>query len=440
MKHLRLLHIGCAVLLTTLVMAQGSGKQQVAPYFRNALTTMMVFHPEDELGYELYEIFKTMPEMDKFDKHDVRLNIIDNSEVSGVKANEKGFHRQTYGGSMVLTDSEKDQNAKAILAMLNKAQVGKRMVATWFDLQGKTMTEARFSTKLLSQRTQYNATVQEGISTRYTIEGENALKAVGEDLIGHSFVLVNDMTYITAENRAKAAIITMQILGAIIDVFTQSDAGSRLAESVADIASMFTGFKVMTHSYLYQLEWDERISDIFYRKYYCEQPEPMKVLAFLEDTTSFKLKYIGTESAFYEKTKTKGKYTRRNLLELVTHQSIDNNIAKLQSEYEAFRIKTAISAVETAADDNSTVYRALVGLKEGVSEEREYEVLEAKLVKGRLVYDRVAVVKPVINHIWDNRFNAVIEGDMDIITKGTLFKPVGVVSKTIVPGMLVREL
>lgn len=435
----RVMLFGVFVTLSSIMLAQG-GKETVSPYFRNAMTQMMVYHPEDEFGYELFEIFKNLPPMEKFDKHDVKLTVFDNSEVTCVEEKAKGFHRQTYGGSMVLSDKEKNQNAMAMLKMLNQAQVGKRMVATWFDLQGDKMAEARFSTKTLEKRTGYNVSVQDAVKTQYTLEGTHAVKAVAEDLMGHTFLLVTDITYIMAEQRAQATKMAFMIIGLIIDIITQSDSGSRMAESVGQLADMFTGFKVMTHNYLFQLEWNDAVSNTFYEKYYCETPDPMKVLAFLEDTTSFRLKYVGYESTAYEKTKTKGKYTRRSLLEMITRQSVDNNIAKLQSTYEQFRIKTQISGIEVR-DDGSTAYRAMVGLKEGVRDDRDYEVLEARINnKGKLEYNRVAVVKPIMNEIWDNRFNALIEGDVDIVSKGTLFKLSGAASKEIVPGMIVREL
>ena len=79
---------------------------QHAPYFRNALTNMMVYHIEDEFGYNVYEIFKDLPALEKFDNHDISLRVIDNSKVRNVKGKDSGFHRQQYGGSMVLTNYE----------------------------------------------------------------------------------------------------------------------------------------------------------------------------------------------------------------------------------------------------------------------------------------------------------------------------------------------
>ena len=50
----------------------------------------------------------------------------------------------------------------------------------------------------------------------------------------------------------------------------------------------------------------------------------------------------------------------------------------------------------------------------------------------------MATIKPVNNQIWDNRFNALLENNVDG-TEGTLFTLVGTATKQIQPGMLIRE-
>ena len=409
------------------------------PYYRNALTSMMIYHPEDEFGYDVYKIFSHLPALEKFDNHDVDLRVINNDAVTGVQGKDKGFHRQQYGGSMVLTAAEKNKNAVVIEKLLNDAQMGKRMVAKWFNLQGNSVDSATFSTKVLESRSDYNVTISEAIMARYTTEGINVLQTVSNDLIEHSFILVSDMTYITAEQRAEVGKKVLAGLGEAFDaVFTGSNLGDHAARLGEEIADSFTGFKVMTHSYLFQLEWNDSISNIFYTKYYTQTPNPERIKAFLADKSLFKVKYLGAESSVYEKTQKKGKYTRTGLLELITRRSIDKNIAELQSQYEAFRIKTPIMGAEYNNKGKLLGYRALVGQKEGVSEGRKYEVLETVIdAKGRVRYNRVATIKPVTNQIWDNRFNALLENDVDG-TEGTLFTVVSSV-KQIQPGMLIRE-
>lgn len=424
--------------------AQEAEKKTVSQYYRNALTSMMVYHPEDQFGYDVYQIFKDLPPEDKYDMHDVDLRVLDNSKITGVaKHKGNGLHRQTYGSSIVLTAEEKQANADAMLELMNKADIGKRIVAKWFNLTGETMQDARFSTKLIEDRSDYNASVLDVEKARFTVEGMAALRNVSEELISHSFVLVSDMTYLTAEDRAAAAKTTFAVLGGLLDALGGGNAGRRIAEDVGDIADKFTGFKVMTHTYLFQLEWNDSISNIFYDKYYTAEPDPERIAAFIKDNSSFRLTYLGTESANYEKTKGVGKYNREDLLQMITVRSIDKNIAKLQKRFEAFRVKAPITAIEyNPKKGTPTGFRAMIGEKEGVEDDMKFEVLECKMVKGKIEYRRVAVLKPVKNRIWDNRFNALIENDKDGETEGTLFRIDGDKTKAndIVPGMLIRQI
>jgi len=439
MKKPFFLLAAAAVLCATTLSAQEAEKKTVSQYYRNALTTMMVYHAEDEFGYDVYEIFKDLPPQERYDMHDVGLRVFDNSKINNVRGHKDGLHRQTYGGSMVLTADEKKANAEAMLEMLNQAEIGKRIVAKWFNLTGETLQDAHFGTETLEDRSGYNASMLDIEKARFTIDGLAALQNVGEELISHSFVLISDMTYITAEDRASAAKTTLGILGAVFDVATGGNAGKRLAEDAGDIADKFTGFKVMTHSYLFQLVWNDSIANIFYDKYYTATPNPDKMRAFMEDRNTFRMIYLGTESANYEKTKVEGRYTREDLLQMITVRSIDNNIAKLQKRFEAFRVKAPITSVEYDKKGKISGFRAQIGEKEGLDENMKFEVLEYRLTKNGLEVNKVAVIQPVKNQIWDNRFNALIENDRDGEISGTLFKLSGTTVTEILPGMLVRQ-
>jgi len=430
-----------AVIGSTTLSAQEAEKKTVSTYYRNALTNMMVYHAEDEFGYDVYEIFKDLPPEERYDSHDVGLRVLDNSKINDVRNHKnQGLHRQTYGGSLVLTGDEKQANADAMLALLNEAEIGKRIVAKWFNLTGETLQDAHFGTEILEERSGYNASVLDVEKARFTVEGTAALQDVSAELISHSFVLISDMTYITAEDRADATKKTFAVIGAVFDGLTGGNSGKRLAEDVGDISDKFTGFKVLTHSYLFQLEWNDSIANIFYDKYYTSTPNPDKLRAFIEDHDSFRLVYLGTEDARYEKTKVAGKYDRTDLLQMITVRSIDNNIAKLQKRFEAFRVKAPITGVEYDKKGKITGFRAQIGEKEGIDETMKFEVLEYKMTKNGLEVNRVAVIQPVRNQIWDNRFNALIENDEDGNPAGTLFKAAEGDKAKILPGMVIRQI
>ncbi len=437
------LYILCSLLTIASAWAQDD-KHNVQPYHRNAMAQMLIYNIEDEFGYDVYKIFMNLPTLEKFDDHNIEFRVIDNQKIKGVRSDgEKGlYHKDGSSENLELSPAEKKKNAQAILNTLNQANVGKRLVAKWFDLHGNDYNDATFSSKLLDQRSSYNVTISDAELARYTVEGVNVAAAASEEMIENTFVLVTEMTYRTAEARADAAKVALGVIGGIFDGLTGKNYGERAAELAGDIADQFTGFKVKTTSYLFQLVWNDSIANHFYEYCYTETPDKDKISYFASKQLKYNLKYIGCTDSKAEKTETKDKYGRTELLRFISQRSIDKNIANLQSTYPEFRIKTPIVAVEYDKKGKLAGYRALVGQKEGVSETRTYEVLEMKVnPKGKVTYTQVAKIKPIANQIWDNRFDALLENDFDVAVEGTLFKVVTNASgKQIVPGMLIREL
>jgi hypothetical protein len=112
-------------------------------------------------------------------------------------------------------------------------------------------------------------------------------------------------------------------------------------------------------------------------------------------------------------------------------RAIDENIADLQREFPDFRTKSPLISVEPL--------RAYVGMKEGVTADSRFEVLEpVELENGKFEYKRVGVIEPIKNLIWDNRFMAVEEGAQGATLGYTTFRAVN--GKDFSKGMLIREI
>ena len=78
-----------------------------------------------------------------------------------------------------------------------------------------------------------------------------------------------------------------------------------------------------------------------------------------------------------------------------------------------------------------------IGLKEDITPSSRFEVLEPELHEdGTYTYNRVGIIQPIADKIWDNRFMATeeVESDLD----ATYFKQVS--GKELYPGLLIREL
>ena len=320
------------------------------------------------------------------------------------------------------------------------------MVAKWF---GMDFTDSLcnpwngFNMSLIQQRGQYNASDLDVEKALNTSLGLAVLSDAGEELLNNTFVLVNDMTYVTAEEKAAVAKVAMSILGAFVDGLTGSDMGSNLAIVGGAIADSYTGFTVKTHSYLFQLEWNDSIANTFYNNYYVENPkcatDSSKIIAFINDTSLFRVKYVAHEYEFDAKSTLKGKYSREELVKTVCTQSMDKNIAALQLAYEDFKVKTPVYEIVTNEKGKIVGYTAKIGMKEGINEKSSFQVVQRLIDSetNRTKYRYVATLVPVKGKIWDNRYNAVTEGNPGSKLTATYFKKKG--GGEILPGMLIIE-
>lgn len=426
-----------ALLSMLALIGVGMFAQELNTYRRNALTTMLVYHPEDEFGGEIYRAFDSLPIPDKYDDHSVGIRVIDNSTITGVQRNDTGYYKATYGHA--LTKEELRRNAQYTEELLNYNQMGKRMVAKWFGLQGDTPETMTFNTELIQTRGQYNATDVDVTLALQTTRGLATLSDAGEELLHNTYILVNDITYVTAEQEAAAAKATVSVIGSIFDAFTGGNSGRDLSNTVAKIADSFTGFKVKTHSYLYQLEWNDSIAAIFYQMHYTDKPDPAKIQAFLDDKTTYRVRYVAHEYEFDKKSVLKGLYSRTELVRTICARSMDKNIVALAKQYEDFKVKTPVYAVLENDKGHIEGYAAKIGMKEGITESSKFQVVQRVIdpKTDKTTYKYIATVKPVKGKVWDNRYNAVLEEADGATLPYTTFKKVS--GGEILPGMLLIE-
>ena len=199
------------------------------------------------------------------------------------------------------------------------------------------------------------------------------------------------------------------------------------------------GFAVMECTYLYQLVWDEETQNTFYSKYYTETADSARVAAFWADNTTFKMKYVGmmptttnNATAFHA-----GEYAHLSQEEQITitcSRTQDDAINNLQSEYEDFRVYTPITEVVTNPKGKVIGIVAPIGMKEGVSPKKKYDLMEQTMVNGRTVYKLVEANLKPDKEIWDNRYVGESEAEGTGV-QGTMFKTL----KQVYPGMLLME-
>lgn len=452
------------VLLLCAVSLRAQTPDGAMDYRRNAIATMMVFHSEDEFGGEIYNAFASIPVPDKYDDHNVDMRVVSNDSICGVQKQRVGLSatmgdlaenalnsvqkqrtgliKAEYG--KVLSKAEVLKNAQALEDYLNNFQCAKLMVAKWFRLplfhdDSLRRDNMSFSTELIQQRGQYNATDVDVNLALQSARGLAMLSDAGEELLGNTFMLVNDITYVTAEEQAAVAKAVVGVLGAVFDAFTGGNTGENISNLTNDIADSYTGFKVKTHSYLYQLDWNDSVAAVFYNNYYTETAEPDKLMAFLRDTVTFRMKYVAHEYEYDGKSALVGTYTREELVRMACTRSMDKNIAALQAQYEDFKVKTPVYSVLTNGNGRPVGYTAKIGMKEGITEKSKFQAVQRIFnpETQRTTYRYVATLKPVKGQVWDNRYNAVTEKAEGSDLTYTTFKKLS--GGEVLPGMLIIE-
>lgn len=392
------------VIIAAAITTAAYGQQDDENYRRSSIYSLCISHENATYAKEISDVFVNMPVPDKFNNHDLNIKI--------------------------LTSTDKKEENDDIASFLENNDVARRLVGYWFRRDPST---GECSLDLISERGLYDADYFDVELSRQSIRGEAMLKDAGEDLIGNTFVLVNDIRYVDKQKTAAVASGILRGVGAIAGAFFGSNI-SDLTNSVSDVVENIRGFRVIVTSYLYQLEWNDTIAAKFYSDYYIAPGarDEAKRAAFLSDNSTFKLRYLGAKRIDSGQTSYAGVFEPVDMIRKVCMRAIDKSVVELQRTYDEFKVKTPIFTV-------SPDITAKIGMKEGMTEESRYEVLErVKNQDGTTTYKRVGVIAPITGKIWDNRYMATEERSYGSELTCTTFRKVS--GGTFYPGMLIREI
>lgn len=373
-------------------------------YNRSSIYSILLNHTEQKFGKEIKQQFLDIPVPDQYNNHDLNVKVIN---VSG-----KGEFKDSI-------DSFIDNN-----------HIASRMVARWFD---RNILTGECSMDLIKERGVYNASALDHELAARSARGKAMLEDAGEELIGQSFLMVNEIKYVDKNKTAKAFGAGLKLLGSFAGAAIGVNI-SDLTDNLGDMIASIKGFKVKITTHLYQLVWDDEAAGTFYNLCYTSTPDEAKCNAFEQNRDKFHLKYIGQVESSGSTTSFMGINEEEPLLMVrkACQRAIDDNVADLQHKYDQFRIKTPVVEV----NDKEIV--AQIGLKEGISADSKFEVLEAEDKDNKTVYKRIAVVKPVASKIWDNRFMAEEENAYGATFGATTFKQES--GGEILPGHLLRQI
>lgn len=414
-----------------------SAKDTINEYRRSSLYSVLIKHSSLPYSSEIETAFMAIETPDKFNNHDIEIKAL---ESSVKKAKSKG-------------DKKDAINQQDISTFVCENKVPHKLVAKWFNQDPLT---GGFDMEVISQRGYYDASQDRISMADNSYRGRQALADAGEDLIGKTFMLVNDITFLdngetTARVSAWTKLLT-SVAGELTGVSSISDIGA----GSAALINMVDGFTVSITSYLYRLDWNPEISNTFYMEHWWDksQGENSRQETF-ETSPIFTLSYVGSTAtkATNISTKTAAAKPKSHQMLKVCTRAIDKSIVQLQRQYDEFKVNVPISNIQ----EDGTV-EVPIGMKEGINEKSEFDVLIAvKDENNRTVYEKVGRIKPIKEKIWDNRFGALedaqelkaIEDQIDRSKLGdeapgnvdltcTQFRIISGDNK-IFPGCLVRE-
>lgn len=379
-------------------------------YRRSSIYSLMISHEDQKFASEIKDAFVKIPVPDKFNDHELSVKIL-------------SLDKKLKGASS-------DKENSDISSFLDRNKIASRLVAKWFNRDVNTGT---CNMELVKERGLYNATEYDRILSEKSARSTALLMDAGEDLIGNTFVLVNDIRYVDKSKAGTAVGMGLRILGALAGAATGNSDFADMGDSYGSLAETLKGFKVKINTFLYKLEWDEATSAVFYKEQYTSTPDIVKKEEFEDGRGKYRLKYVGKVESSGSTTSFMGIKLDEpvEMVRKACQRALDENVASLQHEFEEFRTKSPLVSAQPIT--------AYVGMKEGVTKNSKFEVLEIiEKEGGAREYKRVGVIKPVDGLIWDNRYMSEEEGSASATLGCTTFKKVS--GGDFFPGMLIREI
>ena len=389
-------------------------------YHRSSLHNILLFHNGQKYSKEILETYNIRPQSEKFNDHSLPFDMI---KVKGAKY-------------------VKDKKVKKYI---NEADLADDLVAKWFN---RNETTGYCNMDLIFKRGLEGARTEDIEMSEYAKRGQALLTDFGTELIGNTYVLVHDIVYIDKAERNEKASEGIKIIGWLLELLGNaaaqatgddrySDMGGSINEIshvAADVVDDFGGFRVKIKTHLYRLNWQASDNDFFYENYYLDENYYDQTKYDAWKNAKYSMSYLGSQEVISAQTVLKNKWDLAELIKIVLYRALDESVVKLQRNYEEFKIKEPIYDI----DEKGNVL-AKIGLKEGVSEDSKYEVLErVESADGTFKYKKVGTIKPIKRKIWDNRYKALEDGQPNADLGYTPFKVTQ--GHDFYPGLLIREI
>lgn len=353
---------------------------------------MMVLHPEDEYAIDMANAFLQVPAIGNYTNASLTERFIDNFTFFGVRKtltmqdveSNKCSGKEMVGGlNGIFMTSHANEEASMLAFCKQLKLTYKAGSTTWATintalnkLSAKKKTAALQKIAATGLYKGMSLTAEEIEANAHAIEAilnENkcAQTIVANGANKNAFILVNDLTYVTFEERQKEASTSGKILSAIVGAIGSADSAA-----IANLGSL-AGLDLRNHAYLFQLVG--------------------------EDESTYRMKFVAHTHETDRKA-TNDILNKEEYLKYLCARSLDKTVAELQEQCNAFKTFAAIE--EVSKEKNKTYFKAKIGLKEGIhAKSKLYVVKTAVDAKtNATTYHYVATLKPVSTRIWDNRY------------------------------------
>lgn len=408
----RMLSLAAMLLFVGVAVAQDAGKKEVKgqPYRRSSLTMILMedVNMDSAIGDVVRRSFEQAQAPKKFNDHNLDGFRTFKPEATASEADIAEFEKlnppkkQSFGAALgkgllsaataksdgsgdvaaYLEEQKRITNEFGAMAYkyLREQNIAYRAMEKWFPIEGDKLSMA-----VVQERGMTATSPTKWAEFESSADALGLLTDAGYDLINNTFIAVSRYRYMTgnefAEEMAKEA-----------DAMSGGLGLGELAGAVNDLTSMASSkdkhsYVITVRTYLFQLVWDEETHNAV-------QANMTNVEGF--KATNFKLKYVGYEKSSASLSK-KAELTNDQIVEMATYRAFDKAIAKLERKYEAFYVKTPLTAVEPQ-------FLAEIGTYDSVEGKDKYEVLEERFNEktNRTEYVRKGVLTVDPKGIWDN--------------------------------------
>lgn len=411
-----------------------SGTTDKDQYRRSSLCLILLTHRDKKYAAAMERVFRSFPLPARYNEHNI-------SDLRVISVRGK-------------------QSKSDIDRIVRSNYVAQKVVGRWFNRSAYT---GRMNMDLIHERGGYGAFYADYQRSKGNVRGTDMLRDEGIELLQSTFVLVCDMNYIDKKKGAfwaalgtGLATLGAATMGAVNqqqaynaarqgnyaearqkqEAANAWNAGAAVGAAATAVVADIGGFRVKMNAYLYKLRWDDSMTQMMYRDYWCDYQSSYSEAQerkekFDKASYAFTLDYIGKYKTTSSKTILRSWNDEDQVILDVCERCVNKGMKELAKTFPVFKPRTPFYF------EGSSIY-SHVGSKEEVAYGKKYEIVQPYKDKhGQICYKRVGTAKA--GSPWNNR-EIRFDQYFDTGAKGTMFycKKASVDLHT--PGLQLREL